>query len=102
MDKLYVLGGRQRKPGLKETTYENEWCMYETALILEVDTNSGSSFSFRGFDWQHAVHMYHDRSTRLPGTRFHADWLYFPPLFQRLASRHSDGGWESIGGQHRS
>jgi hypothetical protein len=42
MDKLYVLGGRQRKPGLKETTYENEWCMYETALILEVDTNSGA------------------------------------------------------------
>ena len=42
MDKLYVLGGRQRKPGLKETTYENEWCMYESALILEVDTNSGA------------------------------------------------------------
>jgi hypothetical protein len=41
MDKLYVLGGRQRKPGLKETTYENEWCMYEAAVILEVDTNSG-------------------------------------------------------------
>jgi hypothetical protein len=41
MDKLYVLGGRQRRPGLRETTYENEWCLYEAALILEVDTNSG-------------------------------------------------------------
>src|SRR5208283_1767751 len=41
MDTLYVLGGRQRKPGLKETTYENEWSMYNAAIILEVDTNSG-------------------------------------------------------------
>lgn len=43
MDKLYVLGGRQRRPGLKETTYDNEWAMYEAALILEVDTNSGTA-----------------------------------------------------------
>lgn len=42
MDKLYVLGGRQRKPGLKETTSKTEWCMYEAALIVEVDTSSGA------------------------------------------------------------
>jgi hypothetical protein len=39
--KLYVLGGRQRKPGLKEPTPKTEWFLYEAALILEVDTVSG-------------------------------------------------------------
>jgi hypothetical protein len=38
MPRLYVLGGRQ-----KEFTFrrENEWNLYESAVILEVDTESG-------------------------------------------------------------
>ncbi len=43
MSKLYVLGGRQRKPGLKEATYKDEWYLYEAALILEVDTDTGAT-----------------------------------------------------------
>jgi len=38
MARLYVLGGRQRKLGMKEATPEDEWCLYEAALILLVDT----------------------------------------------------------------
>jgi hypothetical protein len=38
--KLYVLGGRQRKPGMSEATPKDEWYLYEAALILEVDTDS--------------------------------------------------------------
>lgn len=37
---LYVLGGRQRKPTLNAT---EEWNQYEAALILEVDTRTGSA-----------------------------------------------------------
>jgi hypothetical protein len=37
---LYVLGGRQRKPTLNVT---EEWNQYEAALILEVDTRTGSA-----------------------------------------------------------
>jgi hypothetical protein len=42
MTKLYVLGGRQRKPGMKAATPKDEWYLYDAALILEVDTNSGA------------------------------------------------------------
>jgi hypothetical protein len=41
MSLLYVLGGRQRKAGLREVRVHNEWYLYEAALILEVDTESG-------------------------------------------------------------
>jgi hypothetical protein len=41
MAKLYVLGGRQRKPGVKEATPQDEWYLYDCALILEIDTDSG-------------------------------------------------------------
>jgi hypothetical protein len=37
---LYVLGGRQRQPTLK---LAEEWNQYEAALILEVDTRTGSA-----------------------------------------------------------
>ena len=40
MSKLYVLGGRQRKPGLNEATAKDEWYLYDTALIVEVDPES--------------------------------------------------------------
>ncbi len=43
MSKLYVLGGRQRKPGLKEATPQDEWYLYEAALILEIDTDAGTA-----------------------------------------------------------
>src|SRR5215468_3248180 len=39
MQKLYVLGGRQRKALLKNPI--KEWHWYEAGLILEVDTKSG-------------------------------------------------------------
>ena len=39
--KLYVVGGRQRKPGRKEATAQDEWYLYEAALILEVNLESG-------------------------------------------------------------
>ena len=42
MGKLYVLGGRERKPGISEPTPKDEWYMYKTALILEVDAGSGT------------------------------------------------------------
>jgi hypothetical protein len=42
MAKLYVLGGRQRRLGVKEATPEDEWCLYDCALILEVETDSGA------------------------------------------------------------
>ena len=42
MGKLYVLGGRERKLGLSEPTPKDEWYLYESALILEVDTGSGT------------------------------------------------------------
>ena len=41
MSMLYVLGGRQRKPGLKEVKTRDEWYLYEAALVLEVDTEGG-------------------------------------------------------------
>src|SRR6266480_265377 len=41
MSKLYVLGGRQRRPGLKEPNAATEWFLYEAALIVEVNTGSG-------------------------------------------------------------
>lgn len=43
MSKLYVLGGRQRKVGLKAPTFEDEWCLYEAALILEVETETATA-----------------------------------------------------------
>jgi hypothetical protein len=39
MGKLYVLGGKQRKALIKDPS--KEWHWYETALILEVDSDSG-------------------------------------------------------------
>src|ERR1700690_772584 len=39
MDRLYVLGGRQRKLMMKE---EAEWSLYESAIILELDPKSGN------------------------------------------------------------
>lgn len=39
-DRLYVLGGRQRKPIQKIV---EEWSSYEAALILEIDTRTGST-----------------------------------------------------------
>jgi hypothetical protein len=39
MAQLYVLGGKQRKLALKQ---EEEWNLYESALILKVDTESGA------------------------------------------------------------
>ncbi|MGC1652181.1 MAG: hypothetical protein WA722_05110 [Candidatus Sulfotelmatobacter sp.] len=42
MAKLYVFGGRQRKPGLNEATPKDEWYLYETALILEVDAETAA------------------------------------------------------------
>ncbi len=42
MAKLYVLGGRQRKVGIKAPTYQDEWYLYEAAVILEVDTETGA------------------------------------------------------------
>jgi len=43
MSKLYVLGGRERRIGLKEAGPRDEWYLYETALILEVDTDTGEA-----------------------------------------------------------
>ena len=43
MTSLYVLGGKQRRPGLKERGYEHEWCLYEAAVVLEVDAESGEA-----------------------------------------------------------
>jgi hypothetical protein len=40
MRKLYVLGGKQRKALIKDPT--KEWHWYGSALILEVDTESGA------------------------------------------------------------
>ena len=37
---LYILGGRQRKPTLN---MPEEWNQYEAALVLEVDTRTGSA-----------------------------------------------------------
>jgi len=42
MRKLYILGGRQRKPGMNEATPKDEWYLYDAALILELDTDSGA------------------------------------------------------------
>ncbi len=39
MAQLYVLGGKQRKLTLKQ---EEEWNLYESALIFKVDTESGA------------------------------------------------------------
>ena len=39
-DRLYVLGGRQRKPTL---SMAEEWNNYEAALILEIDTQTGTT-----------------------------------------------------------
>jgi hypothetical protein len=43
MSKLYVLGGRQRKLGMKVATPQDEWYLYEAALILEIDTETGAA-----------------------------------------------------------
>jgi len=39
MAQLYVLGGKQRQLTLKQ---EEEWNLYESALLLKVDTESGA------------------------------------------------------------
>jgi hypothetical protein len=39
IDRLYVLGGRQRKPLLRDP--KQEWRWYDTALVLEVHLDSG-------------------------------------------------------------
>jgi hypothetical protein len=43
--RLYVLGGRQRRLGLKVATSQDEWYLYEAALILEIDTDRGTARS---------------------------------------------------------
>lgn len=43
MAKLYVLGGRQRKVGIRPPTFNDEWYLYEAALILEVNTETGTA-----------------------------------------------------------
>lgn len=43
MSKLYVLGGRQRKVTARAPTFQDEWCLYEAALILEVDPQKGTA-----------------------------------------------------------
>jgi hypothetical protein len=45
VSKLYVLGGRQRKVGLKAPTFQDEWYLYEAALILKVDTDTGEAWT---------------------------------------------------------
>lgn len=40
MAKLYVLGGRERRPGLKEPSQNEVWELYEAALIFEIDTDT--------------------------------------------------------------
>jgi hypothetical protein len=42
MSGLYILGGKQRRLGMEEPTERDEWCLYDTAIILELDTQSGS------------------------------------------------------------
>lgn len=42
MSRLYILGGKQRRLGMEEPTEHDEWCLYDTAIILELDTQSGS------------------------------------------------------------
>ena len=42
MGKLYILGGKQRRLGLEEATPQDEWYLYDTAIILELDTDSGA------------------------------------------------------------
>ena len=39
-DRLYVLGGRQRKPTLSVV---EEWNLYEAGLVLEIETRTGST-----------------------------------------------------------
>lgn len=41
MGKIYILGGKQRRVGLEEATPKDEWYLYQTALILELNTDSG-------------------------------------------------------------
>jgi len=43
MAKLYVLGGRERRLGLKEAGPKDEWYLYQEALILEVDSETGGA-----------------------------------------------------------
>jgi len=43
VSKLYVLGGRQRKAGIKAPTHQDEWYLYEAALVLEVDPQNGTA-----------------------------------------------------------
>jgi len=43
MAKLYVLGGRQRKVGIKAPSFKDEWYLYDAALILEVDTETATA-----------------------------------------------------------
>ena len=76
MDRLYVLGGRQRTPGLKETSYENEWCMYDAALIVEVDTNSGAVRTC--VEYQSPPQA---RAGNRPGAHFHSGALIGNTLY---------------------
>jgi hypothetical protein len=41
LGKIYVLGGRERGVQFTERTEEHDWCLYKTALILEVDPVTG-------------------------------------------------------------
>jgi hypothetical protein len=73
MAQLYVLGGKQRKLTLKQ---EEEWNLYESALILKVDTETGAVRVCVEYKTPAAARAHKDSSSIFKSGTFVGDILY--------------------------
>lgn len=76
MAKLYILGGRERGVELRERTEKHDWCLYKTALILEVDTETGAVQTCLEYESPREV-----RAGDRPAGNFHAGALVGDTLY---------------------
>jgi len=74
--KLYVLGGRERRLGLREATPRDEWYLYEAALVLEVDTDTGVARTCVEYQSPREV-----RAGNKPAAHFHSGALIGDTLY---------------------
>jgi len=90
MSKLYVLGGRQRKVGLKAPTYEDEWYLYEAALVLEVDTETGAARTCVEYETPRELRAGEQKAGNFHSGALVGDTLYSCTMTEVLAFRVPD------------
>jgi hypothetical protein len=85
--KLYILGGRQRKVGLRAPTHQDEWCLYEAALILEVDTETGVARTCVQYETPRGLRAGQQRAGNFHGGALIGDSLYTCTMSEVLVYR---------------